>query len=202
MTADSNASSSTSRTQFESTLNVWMAEWVEENCATKWEVSAEEVGAVAGENLRIDLIVRQKSRMAAAVEFEFGSPAVGDAKRLMGHTLKDGTEPFTEVLAVGYAEETKSDDRQRFHRRLSSNEPFMQVQIVSQRNGGNGGSTVWPDKPLRANAEDLMAYIEYLQAPQEVIDRQSHSIASEIKAAVPQAFHRPTLWTSISLRVT
>ena len=184
MSADSNASSSsTSRTQYESTLNVWMAEWIGKNCAAKWELSAEEVGAVAGENLRIDLIVRQKDRMPAAVEFEFENPAVGDAKRLMGHSLKDGAGPFTEVLAVSYGEETKNDDRRRFRRRLRSNEPFMRVQIVSQQNGGNGGSTVWPDEPLPANAEDLMAFIEYLQAPQEVIIAQGQRTASAIKAA-------------------
>ena len=183
MSAESITHTSTPRTQFESTLSVWIAEWIAENCATSWEVSAEEVGAVEGENLRIDLIVRQKPRMPAAVEFEFGSPAVDDAKRLIGHRLKGGAGPFTEVLAVGYDEETKNDDRRRFRRRLRSNEPFMRVQIVSQRNGGNGGITVWPDKPLPANAEDLMAFIEYLQAPQEVIITQGQRTASAIKAA-------------------
>lgn len=174
---------SASRAHIEDTLNLWMAEWIGENCAKPWEVTGEEIRAVDGANLRIDLIVRQLARMPAAVEFEFASPAVDDAKRLIGHALVGSPRPFTEVLAVGYDEDARNDDRAKFRQRLSSNESFMQVQIVSRHNGNNGRYTVWPNKPLPANAEELMAYIEYLQVPHEVIDAQSQRTASRIRSA-------------------
>ena len=184
--SDTPNTASTPSPNIEDTLNLWMAEWIGEHCAKPWEVTGEEIRAVDGANFRIDLIVRQPSRMPAAVEFEFGRPAVRDAKRLIGHSLVGSSRPFTEVLAVGYDEDSRNDDRLKFHQRLSSNEPFMQVQIVAWQtgdNGNNGRYTVWPDKPLPANAEELMAYIEYLQAPQEVIDAQSQRTARMIRAA-------------------
>ena len=181
--SDTPNSPSTARSNVEDTLNLWLAEWIGEHCAKPWEVTGEEIRAVDGANFRIDLIVRQPDRMPAAVEFEFGGPAVRDAKRLIGHTLVGSARPFTEVLAVGYDEDARSDDRRKFRHRLSSNESFMQVQIVSRLNGNNGNCTVWPDKPLPANAEELMAYIEYLQAPQEVIGAQSERTARMIRAA-------------------
>ena len=183
MTADSSVSSNPgSRAHVaEPTLNEWVAQWLNTRGARPWEATAEELGAVVGGRAQLDLVVRQLARMPAVVEFEVGGPAVADAQSRIGRRLHNARRELTEVLAVGYSTECRTDDIDSFFRRMSENESFMTVQIVSRRNGGDASCRVWPDKPLRANASDLMAFIEYLQVPQAVIDEQSEHTASEIE---------------------
>lgn len=184
MTADSTVSSNPGIRAHvaEPTLNEWVAQWLNARSARPWEATAEELGAVVGGRDQLDLVVRQSDRMPAVVEFEFGSPAVADAKSRIGKKLRDARRDLTEVLAVGYSTECRTDDIDAFFRRMSANESFMTVQIVSRRNGSDASCRVWPDKPLRANASDLMAFIEYLQVPQAVIEEQSERIADEVRS--------------------
>ena len=184
MTADSSVSSNPgSRAHVaEPTLNEWVAQWLNTRGARPWEATAEELGAVVGGRAQLDLVVRQLARMPAVVEFEFGNPAVADAKSRIGKRLRDAPRELTEVLAVGYSNECKTDDIDSFFRRMSANETFMTVQIVSRRNGCDASCRVWPDKPLQANASDLMAFIEYLQVPQAVIEEHSARIADEVRS--------------------
>ena len=166
----------------ETTLNGWVAQWLNQHSHRPWTATAEELGAVVGGRDQLDLTVRQSGRMPAVVEFEFGNPAVADAKNRIGKQLVDAPRELSEVLAVGYDNECKTDDINRLFERLSNNEPFMTVQIVSRRNGDESNPRVWPDEPLPANASDLMAYIEYLQVPQAVIEEQSERTADEIRS--------------------
>lgn len=166
----------------EPTLNEWVAQWLNEHSYRPWSATAEVLGAVVDGRDQLDLVVRQQGRMPAVVEFEVGNPAVADAKSRIGKRLKDAPRELSEVLAVGYSNECRTDDINGFFGRMNHNDTFMTVQIVSRRNGGDSSCRVWPDEPLRANASDLMAYIEYLQVPQAVIDEQSERTANEIES--------------------
>ena len=55
------------------------------------------------------------------------------------------------------------------------------MQLV--RGVDSATSTVWPSTPLPCRPEDLIAYCEYAQVPQTVIDDQSWKIAERIEAA-------------------
>ena len=164
----------------EHSLNDWLGEWLAEKSGNGWDVTAEGLGAVKGSSARLDMrVVREADRMPVVAEFEVGPPAIGDAASRLGIELKGGPRrPITEALAVGYGEDCRRDNRRKFRERLDRNERFMAIQVVS-------GSTpddyrVWPDKALDANAEDLMAYIEYLQVPQSAIEELSAKLADEI----------------------
>ena len=164
----------------EHSLNDWLGEWLGDKSGNGWEVTAEGLGAVAGSSARLDMrVVREADRMPVVAEFEVGPPAVGDAADRLGIKLKGGPmRPITEVLAVGYSEDCRNDSRRSFHKRLDRNEAFMTIQVVSGSKPKD--YRVWPDKPLVANAEDLMAYIEYLQVPQAAIEELSAKLADEI----------------------
>ena len=180
MTSQSAGASPRARTRRnrEDTLNEWVAQWLNEYSARPWEASAEELGAIeGGSGKHPDLIVRQTGRIPVIAEFEFGRPAVADATSRLGAQIKETTRGISEVLAVGYSEECRTDNRDTFFQRLNDTEDILTVQIVSRRNGENGRVKVWPAKPMSATSEDLIAYIEYLQVPQDVIDEQSKHVA-------------------------
>ena len=164
----------------EHSLNDWLGEWLGDKSGNGWEVTAEGLGAVRGSQARLDMrVVREADRMPVVAEFEVGSPAVSDAADRLGIKLKgEPRRPITEVLAVGYSEDCREDNRRQFHERLNRNEPFMTIQVVSGSKPKD--YRVWPSKPLVANAEDLMAYIEYLQVPQAAIEELSAKLADEI----------------------
>lgn len=167
----------------EDTLNEWVAQWLNERSARPWEASAEELGAIVGRGKHPDLIVRQNDRLPVIAEFEFGGPAVADAVSRLGAQLTGEKRPVSEVLAVGYSNECRTDNRDTFFKRLDDNEGILTVQLVSRRNGGNGRAKVWPTKPLSATCEDLIAYIEYLQVPQDVIEELTTHLAWSINSA-------------------
>ena len=183
-TPSASTSSATARTRrnLENTLNRWVCEWLETSSGRQWEAAGEELGLIQGSTKRPDLVVIQGDRMPVVVEFEVGRPAVGDASGRLGKCLVGNNRPFTEALAVGYREDCRGDDRESFMRRMNGNEAFMSVQIVSRGNGVAKLST-WPDSPIPASAEELMAYIEYLQVPQDVIEARSREIAEKIQSA-------------------
>ena len=52
---------------------------------------------------------------------------------------------------------------------------MFSIQLVTE----NGS---WPKEPLSATPADLIAYCEYAQAPQAVIDKESAQIAQEIRS--------------------
>ncbi len=180
MTSQSDGASTQSRQRRnrEDTLNEWVAQWLNEYSARPWEASAEELGAIeGGSGKHPDLIVRQTGRIPVIAEFEFGRPAVADATSRLGAQIKGTTRGISETLAVGYSDECRTDNRDTFIQRLNDTEDILTVQIVSRRNGDNGRVKVWPAKPMSATSEDLIAYIEYLQVPQDVIDEQSKHVA-------------------------
>ena len=167
---DSTSRASGQRRTSEITLNEWVAQWLNERSERPWEASAEELDAIEGRGKLPDLIVREMGRRPVIAELEFGSPAVADATRRIGVQVTRGGRRVYEVLAVGYDEVCRSDDRERFFKRLDEQQDVLTVQTVSRSNGDNGHVQVWPPKPLSATSEDLIAYIEYLQIPQELVD--------------------------------
>ena len=159
----------------EQSANIVIADWL--NAAGRgWEADAERTGTLLSSNERPDIVIRQGDRMPVIVECEYGSPAVGDALKRLGHTLVGETRPFTEVVAVGISEDCRRDNAESLRRRLDENEPMLTVQLVTE----NGE---WPASPMRATPADLAAYCEYAQVPQAVIDRESENIASQIASA-------------------
>lgn len=186
MTSQSDGASAQSRQRRnrEDTLNEWVAQWLNEYSARPWDASAEELGAIeGGSGKHPDLIVRQTGRIPVIAEFEFGRPAVADATSRIGVKMKGQGLRVYEVLAVGYNEICRTDGKDRFFKRLNDNEDILTVQIVSRTNGDNGQFKVWPSKPLSATSEDLVAYIEYLQVPQEFIEKLTGHLAWSVNSA-------------------
>ena len=165
--------------QHEQEANSVIAEWLN-TTAHDWRAIAERVGVLQGTAGRPDIVIRQHDRMPVIVESEYGSPAVKDAEDRLGETLIGETRPFTEVIALGIDSLCRQDSRSVLRGRLDRNESVFSVQFVSQR---NDGSRVWPDKPLMATPADLVAYCEYAQVPQAVIDAKSDEIANKVLSA-------------------
>ena len=115
--------------------------------------------------------------MPVIVECEYGTPAVGDAKKRLNHTLVGETRPFTEIVAVGIEEECRGGDRATLMKRLDNDDRILTIQLVYD------GNHVWPDRPIPATPADLAAYCEYAQVPQAVVDRESQNIAQQIASA-------------------
>ena len=128
--------------------NSVIAEWLNDS-GRSWRADSERTSTLIGSNERPDIIVRQGDRMPVIVEAEWGRPAVSDALKKLNHTLHGETRPFTEIVAVGYAEACKSDDRTTFRERLDSNKGILTIQLVSQ----NGQA--WPETPMQATPADL-----------------------------------------------
>ena len=146
-----------------------------------WQASAERTRTIQGSSDRPDIIIQQGDRMPVIVECEYGQPAVGDAKKRLGKELVNETRSFTEVVAIGIDEKCQNDTPAEFRNRLDGSEPILQVQLV--RGVDSATSTMWPSRPLSCRAEDLVAYCEYAQVPQNVIDDQSRQIAERIEAS-------------------
>ena len=164
----------------EQEANSVIAEWL--NYAGRgWQADAERTGALIGSNDRPDIIIYDGFRMPVIVECEWGRPAVTDARRRLGRRLQSQTRPFTEVIAVGIDEICRGDNRERLRRRLDRNDQIFTIQLVTERDSPvTERDGVWPDNPLPATPADLIAYCEYAQVPQSVIDRESERIAEHI----------------------
>lgn len=166
----------------EHTANTIIAQWL--NAAGRsWHANGDRVRTIAGSSERPDIVVTEGGRMPAIIECEYTDrprPAVADAEKRLGKTLAGETRPFTEVIAVGIDAVCKGDGDAAFRRRLENNEPIFTVQLVSE---DGGGVKIWPDNPLPATPNDLIAYCEYAQVPQAVIDRESADIALKVAAA-------------------
>ena len=160
----------------EQEANSVIAEWLD-GAGRGWQADAERTGTIAGSNERPDIIIRQGDRMPVIVECEYSRPAVGDAARRLGRTLQGEGRPFTEVIAVGIDDICRGDTRAGLRQRLDGNQRIFTIQLVTENNG------VWPGVPLAATPADLIAYCEYAQVPQAVIDRESESIAQNVYAA-------------------
>ena len=147
----------------------------------EWTAAGERVGAIQGSGARPDIVLTQGGRMPVIIENEYGSPAVGDAKSRLGETLINETRPFTEIIALGLDERCKNGSRESLAGMLNANERIFAVQFVSGTRAAS--ARVWPQNPLAATPADLVAYCEYAQAPQSVIDAKSGEIAEGVKAA-------------------
>ena len=156
--------------------NSVIAEWLNDT-GREWQATAERTGTLIDSHERPDIIIRQGDRMPVIIECEYGKPAVGDAKKRLGHTLAGETRPFTEIVAVGVKEDCKDSDRANLMQRLVNDEPIFTVQLVYD------GDRVWPNRPMPASPTDLTAYCEYAQVPQAVLDRESGNIAQQIASA-------------------
>ena len=163
----------------EAQANSVIAEWLSD-AAPAWDADAERVGALQTTSGQPDIILRDFDRMPVLIETEYDTPAVSDARNRLGHTMVGGTRPFTEVIALGIDEACRQDTRETFRARLDRNEAVFGVQLVSQR---NGGVRVWPNRPLPATPRDLVAYCEYAQAPQALIEAKSEEIATMVYSA-------------------
>ena len=168
----------------EQTASTIIARWLN-TVGRGWTAAGDRTRTMAGSNERPDIIVSEGGRMPVVIECEYDDqtrPAIGDARRRLGRTLVNESRPFTEVIAVGIAAAGKNDSDEQFLRRLERNEAILTVQLVSQGQDG-AGVKIWPDAPLSATPDDLVAYCEYAQVPQAIIDRESADIARQIAAA-------------------
>ena len=164
----------------EHTANTVIADWLR-SVGRDWRPSAERKQVFPGSAKRADIIIRQHNREPVVIETEFGAPAVGDAAGRLGLHLRQHTQPIREVIAVGIDEKCEQDETLALKDRLERNEPIFTVQIVKGED--EQSATIWPSQPLRATPFDLVAYCEYAQVPQAVINEQSKRIAEEIEAA-------------------
>ena len=168
----------------EHTANTIIARWLN-TVGRSWMAGGDRTRMMAGSNERPDIIVSEGRRMPVVIECEYDDqtrPAIADARNRLGKMLAGESRPITEVIAVGIAAACKGDSDEQFLRRLEHNEPILTVQLVSQDLDGTSVK-IWPDNPLPANPTDLVAYCEYAQVPQAVIDRESEDVARQIAAA-------------------
>ena len=168
----------------EHTANTIIARWLN-TVGRNWTAAGDRTRMMAGSNERPDIIVSEGGRMPAVIECEYDDqtrPAIADARQRLGKMLVGENRPLTEVIAVGIAAACKADGDAQFYRRLERNEPIFTVQLVSQ-DQDDGSVKIWPDTPLPATPDDLVAYCEYAQVPQAVIDRESADIARQVAAA-------------------
>jgi hypothetical protein len=119
--------------------------------------------------------------MPVIVENEYSSPAVDDAKKRLGKKLINENRPFTEVTALGTNEEIRRTTPPLLTQHLNDNANIFTVQFVSLDN--HGSVRVWPNKLMSANPTDLVAYCEYAQVPQSVIETKSREIAHSVRAS-------------------
>ena len=181
----------------EQEANSVIAEWLDD-AGRGWRADAERTGALIGSYDRPDIIIRQGDRTPVIIECEWGRPAVKDAYKRLGHRLKDegpsairdvyrrmGTRlesegrRFTEVIAVGIDATCRRDSRAQFRQRLDSNEGIFTIQLLTDPLATDKNS-VWPATPLAATPADLIAYCEYAQVPQALIERESDNVAEHI----------------------
>ena len=168
----------------EQTANTIVARWLN-TIGRSWTVAGDRTRTMAGNNERPDIVISEGGRMPVVIECEYDDqtrPAISDARKRLGKMLVGENRPITEVIAVGIAAACKNDSDEQFLRRLERNEPILTVQLVSQSQD-DASVKIWPDAPLRAVPDDLVAYCEYAQVPQSVIDRESEDVARQITAA-------------------
>ena len=165
----------------EQEANSLLSEWLNMT-GRSWKASAERNRAIQDNSSeRPDIVITEGDRMPVVIECEVGNPAVGDARKRLGVTIVGETRPFTEAIAVGYSPACREDSSEQFRKRIVSDELFLTIQLVYR--GGDEEVTLWPQKPLPAKPSDLVAFCEYAQVPQLVIDRQSNAIATQIQSA-------------------
>ena len=165
----------------EQEANSVIAEWLND-AGRGWQADAERTGVLVGSNDRPDIIIHDGFRMPVIIECEWGRPAVRDASKRLGHRLQSEVRPFTEVIAVGIDNLCRGDNRAGFQQRLDRNEGIFTIQLLTDPLATDKNS-VWPANPLPATPADLVAYCEYSQVPQSVIDRESESIAEHVYSA-------------------
>ncbi len=163
----------------EQDANNAIADWL----ATRgdWAAHGEPVGAIRGSSQRPDIIITQQDRMPVIIENEYGRPAVDDAKSRLGRGLTVEPRTFTEIIALGTNESVRKSTDRSLIELLDANAGIFTVQFVSGTSAEN--ARVWPPSPLSATPADLVAYCEYAQAPQSVIDAKSAEVADRVKAA-------------------
>ena len=163
----------------EEAANLTVASWLD-SAKPEWNASGERQGIIEGTMERPDIVVRQGGRMPVILELEWGNPATGDAKKRLGKQLIDEPRPITEVIAVGISRECERETEERLRQRLDADERIFTVQLVS----AVGESVkVWPDRPVSAKPTDIIAYCEYAQVPQAIIEEKSDAIARNLESA-------------------
>lgn len=167
----------------EHTANAVIADWLQ-SVGRGWEPNAERKRSFMGSARRADIIIQQPNREPVVIETEFGSPAIGDAASRLGLRLRRHPNPISEVIALGIDQRCERDQSWELKARLERNEPIFSIQIV--KGSHEQDAVPWPDEPLRATPFDLVAFCEYAQVPQVVIDEQSREIAEEIETAASQ----------------
>lgn len=168
----------------EHTANAVIADWLR-SVGRGWEPNAERKHSFVGSARRADIIIRQPNRQPVVIETEFGNPAISDAASRLGLRLRRHPHPISEVIALGIDQGCERDQSWELKARLERNEAIFSLQIVKGTHEQEA-EPHWPDKPLRATPFDLVAFCEYAQVPQVVIDEQSREIAEEIETAASQ----------------
>ena len=82
---------------------------------------------------------------------------------------------------MGVTQKTAWCMARRIREGLDANAGIFAVQFVSGTSPSD--ARVWPNAPLSATPADLVAYCEYAQAPQSVIDAKSVDVAGRVKAS-------------------
>ena len=163
----------------EEAANLTIARWLD-SAKPEWNATGERQGIIQGTMERPDIVIWQGDRMPVVLELEWRNPATGDAKKRLGKQLVDGPRPITEVIAVGIAEQCESGTEEQLLQRLDADERIFTVQLVS---AVAESVKVWPEQPVSAKPTDLIAYCEYAQVPQAMIEEKSNAIARNLESA-------------------
>ena len=149
-------------------------------------------GLVDGTSKQIDILVRSQDALPVAVETEWGSPALDDARERLGARVDN--RPIRSAIAVGLPEEALAWNDQRTEQALSTPDEvrLKMVILYSSIRGdeleitrlleGNGVGR-WPESGhVTGTVDDLVRLCEYAAAPPVLVSSMAREVASKISA--------------------
>ena len=149
-------------------------------------------GLVDGTSRQIDILVRSQDALPVAVETEWGSPALDDARGRLGARVDN--RPIRSAIAVGLPEEARDWNDQRIEQALSKPDGvrFRMVMLHSGIRGDEpetarllGGRVVetWPESGhITGTVDDLIRLCEYAAAPPGLVSKMAGDVALRIAA--------------------
>lgn len=149
-------------------------------------------GLVDGTSRQIDILVRSQDALPVAVETEWGSPALDDARGRLGARV-DG-RLIRSAIAVGLPEEALAWNDQQIEQALSTPDEvsLKMVMLYSNiRDGDSVGASLleghgvgrWPESGyITGTVDDLVRLCEYASAPRDLVTGMARGVAQEIEA--------------------
>ena len=146
-------------------------------------------GLVDGTSRQIDILVRSQDALPVAVETEWGSPALDDARGRLGARV-DG-RLIRSAIAVGLPEEALAWNDQQIEQALSTQDEVSLKMVMLYSNIRDGDSvgasllehdiTRWPESGyVTGTVDDLVRLCEYASAPPSLVSRLAKEVAANI----------------------